>query len=234
MTLLILVFLFCSILGVFLIIKSPLEKRFKINHYYTKWIFLGYLSILLVLSGWYLMLPKQANHEIYSGIETIEEKNTAEDISPLLLRGKIEDINKDYIKKRWEFSFQGERLNMYYSHGVYPFSIIVEHKTNKDGKIEAFFIQTPLKIGDYDITDMLKPMQINIKGNRFLIEMPEPAKLEFNFYVKDSVITQFIGGKKYFEHISEVTSGDQYVYIRIPKGISIQNDNSDIPVEYVE
>ena len=108
-------------------------------------------------------------------------------------------------------------------------SIFVERQINDDAAIEAFTYHTGLMIGGIDFSDELIPLKLELEDNRLNI-IPIAQNIRLSIMGDSFPIRQFTG-ESLFDH--SFSTGDQLIYLKIPKDLKLIADDVVI-LEYVE
>src|SRR3954451_23121798 len=137
-----------------------------------RWIFGGYLAILVICAGLSPLLP--TDEKIYKGTDVNNLDHAGIELYEAALAGKIDKVDNKYIKKTWNLDYQDEQLAITTPNEEFiETSIIVERKTMNDGEIEAVYYKSGSSVNGMDISDLEKPLQMKIEKNTMRIENPE-------------------------------------------------------------
>lgn len=195
------------------------------------WIFVGYLSILLICTGLSPLLPK--GEITYQKVDGNQLERDSNELYEAAIKGNIETVDSEYIVKTRKFNYTEKQLNIAILNDDFlSASIFVERKTSNDGEIEALQYQTGSGINDLSISDLLQPLKINIDKNTLILENPEKLTLEFSQFQQAFPIKQFTG-KGDFGDSSHFINGTSILYLKIPKDLELTTTN-EIALEYVE
>lgn len=196
-----------------------------------RWIFVGYLSILLLCSGLSPLLPK--GEISYQKVDVNQLERDSNELYKAAIQGKIENVDSKYIVKTRKFDYSEKQLNIaVVNEDFLSASIFVERKTTNDGKIEALHYQTGSGLNQMTISDLMQPLKINIDKNTLILENPEKLKLEFSQFQQAFPINQFTG-KGDFSDMNNFYDGTSILYLKIPKDLELTTTN-EIALEYVE
>jgi hypothetical protein len=196
-----------------------------------RWMFVGYLSILLIFSGLSPLLPE--GEITYQKVDINQLESDSNELYEAAIQGKIENVDSKYIVKTRKFDYPEKQLNIaVVNEDFLSASIFVERKTTNDGKIEALHYQTGSGLNEMALSDLMQPLGINIDKNTLLLENPEKLKLEFSQFQQAFPINQFTG-KGDFSDINNFYDGTSILYLKIPKDLEL-NNTYEIDLQYVE
>lgn len=211
-------------LPLILLIAIPLfylfiSQKVKFTAKITHWLFLGYVTILLLaMVGSYFIKGKEfvKAEEIF--------------LHPLLLEGKIEEIDKSYIMMKESIPYEGEELFIKNNAREDIYSIFIEEKEENDGKIDITMLGN-INVGGLNLTEMLKPPKIQISGEELIVSPFELQEIKVANVRNELVIIQIRPENESFSTSSNIEY--PYIYLRIPKGLTIVN-NPNLYIEYVK
>ena len=196
-----------------------------------RWIFGGYLAILVICAGLSPLLP--TDEKIYKAIDVNDLDHEGTELYEAALAGNIDKVDSNYIKKTWNLDYQDEQLAITTPNEEFiETSIIIERKTVNDGEIEAVYYKSGSSVNGMDISDLEKPLRMKIEKNTMRIENPEKLTLEFTQFQQAFPINQFTG-KGGFSHSHNFYEGASILYLKVPKDLKI-NAPSELNVQYVE
>ncbi|MEH7493904.1 hypothetical protein [Neobacillus niacini] len=196
-----------------------------------RWMFVGYLSILLVCTGLSPMLPK--GEITYQKVDVNQLERDSNELYEAAIQGNIENVDSKYFVKTRNFDYTEKQLNIaVVNEDFLSASIFVERKTTNDGKIEALHYQTGSGLNEMSISDLMQPLGINIDKNTLMLENPEKIKLEFSQFQQAFPINQFTG-KGDFSDTNNFYGGTSILYLKIPKDLEL-NNTYEIDLQYVE
>lgn len=196
-----------------------------------RWIFGGYLAILVICAGLSPLLP--TNGKTYKTINVKHLDNESMKLYETVLKGNIDKVDSKFIKKTWNLDYQDEQLAITTPNEEFiETSIIVERKTVNDGEIEAVYYKSGSSVNGMDISDLEKSLQLKIEKNTVRIENPERLTREFTQFQQAFPINQFTG-KGGFSHSNNFYEGNSILYLKVPKDLKI-NAPSELNVQYVE
>ncbi len=236
-------FLFIIILVIIIgaiarVMKSNLGSRLFAGKR-IRWFVGGYAVILLICSG---LSPLLSNDG--TTFKTVDNNQDFEGESSQLfdsaMEGNIKKIDSEFIKKTWNFNFEEKELIVEFAdpemgngnEAFFTAPLIVERKTVNDGKVEAIHIKGRSSVNNLDITDLEKPLRIDLGGNKIILMNPEKLELKFSQFQHAFPVNQFTGQNQ-FGASSNFNEGINILYLKIPKNLKLVN-KSDIEINYVE
>src|SRR5690625_2930323 len=176
-----------------------------------------YVVVLLFAMGLSLIIPPK--------VETKEvETNGVYNIPSLhqmAYEGQLDDSVHDYLvyKKEFDFPFEKKQLNIQSiisSFHYFTIFVLIEEKDEEDDVIEARLYQTPSYFNGINITEDIKPYETELHANTLTITAHENS-LSYAYFKTEFPMSQFQKNRvPMFEE--EIYSGEQLVYLRIPKG----------------
>lgn len=196
-----------------------------------RWMFVGYLSILLICTGLSPLLPK--GDITYQKVDVNQLERDSKELYDAAIQGSIENVDTEYIVTTRNFDYTEKQLNIAVANDDFlSASIFVERKSINDGKIEATHYQTGSGLNDMALSDLMQPLKISIDKDTLRLENPEKLKLEFSQYQQVFPINQFTG-KGDFSDSNNFYDGTSILYLKIPKDLEL-NTTYEIALEYVE
>jgi hypothetical protein len=230
--LIILVIVIVAFLTIFM--KRTFNRRGKyVYSHRVRWIFCGYLAILLICAGMDTVLPVKGRADMKMvHTEDLEKESLA--LYNDAKAGRIDKVDPSLIAKKWSFDFHERELNLAVANDEFlDIQIFVERKKMNDDKIEAVFYQTRSSMNDMDITKLINPPLIKLGGNGIMLINPNKSKIDFSRFQNIFTVTQFTGGSSFFEHHSDFFEGQRILYLRIPKDLELLN-KTDLNLQFVE
>jgi hypothetical protein len=227
--------LLIAVFAISSILVKILRSNGMRNYFFGKrvrWIFAGYIAILVICAGLSPWLPtdgKSNNQTI--DLNVLEHADT--ELYEAALAGNIDKVDSNYIKKTWNLNYQGQQLTL--TTPMEEFintSIMVKRKTVNDGEIEAVYYKSGSSVNGMDISDLEKPLRMDIKNNTMRIEDPEKLTLEFSQFQQAFPINQFTG-KGSFSHSNNFYLGTSILYLKVPKDLEL-NSSSELNVQFIE
>lgn len=212
-------------------IKRIFNQRGKYATNYTvKWFLGAYFSFLLISIILYMLIPKGNTIE-WQGIREEDVDQAANDFHQAAFSGNINTFDTAILEKQWKFDYHNPQLKLQVANGEnVDFSIFVEVKDTKDGKIEVYQYRRASLMSAI-IVEKLKPMNIYLTGDTLFVTKPDPVRVKFSLFNKEFPVTQFTG-----ESLSLDSSGflrmEDILYLRIPKDLD-GVDQGDLYIERV-
>ncbi|WP_066069100.1 hypothetical protein [Neobacillus soli] len=230
--LIILVIVIVAFMAIFM--KKSVNKKGKyVYSNRVRWIVGGYLAVLLICAGIDMVHP-------FKGMADLKKVNTEKlnkestDLYDAAVAGRIDTVDSKYIDKKWDLSFEDQKLNIAVENDEYFYTqIFVDRKNSNDDKIEAIFYKTRASANGMDITKLTHPIRLELAGNTLFLKNPKKVKLEFTTFNNVFTVNQFTGEDSLFSHHSEFSGGQSILYLRIPKDLQLI-DKSNLNLEYVE
>lgn len=212
-----------------------LTKRRHKGYFFSgnriRWVFIGYICILLLCAGLSPLLPK--GEITYQKVDVNQLERESKELYDAAILGNIDNVDSKYIIKTQNFDYAEKQLNIAVANEDFlSASIFVERKTINDGKIEAIHYQTGSGLNDMSLSDLMQPLKINIDKNTLIFENPEKLKLEFSQFKHAFPITQFTGNGE-FGDSTDFYDGTSILYLKIPKDLELTN-TYEIDLQYVE
>jgi hypothetical protein len=189
--------------------------------------FIILLSSLLVLQ----VLPKEnlLNKNTVSEKKLEQAQDASMNLYDAALDGKLEETDGVYKSEQWQFDFSGNSLRIA-GDDYLNTMIIAETKDIHDGEIEVFYYVTATILERIDVTGEITTPEVTLDGNRLLINQPEQYTVEFAQFKKEFVMTQFLreSVEQDGQIFRETVFGSQLLYLRVPKGVQIEDTKHGI------
>ncbi|MEH7352287.1 hypothetical protein V7150_01720 [Neobacillus drentensis] len=184
------------------------------------WIFSGYVAILLIC----VVLDTVHPVKIINGwkkVDTAELEKESMDLYDSALAGKVANEGGEFLRKKWNFDYNGEQLNIATIQDDYlNTSVFVERKNHNDGKIEAAYYQTRSSVNGMDITELATPPGLELAEDGLFLRNPKKSKIKFSEFTNVFSVKQFTG-EEFFERDSHYAEGQSILYLRIPKDLEL-------------
>ncbi|CAH2715801.1 hypothetical protein BACCIP111895_02985 [Neobacillus rhizosphaerae] len=198
------------------------------------WLLSGYVVILLIC----LILNAVQPVKIMDGLKKV---NTADlereslNLYDAAVEGSINQEGSKFLRKKWNFNYQGQQLNLAVIQDEnIDAMVVVEKKNNNDGKIEAEFYQTRSSYNGMDITELANLPGMELAGDQLTLLNPKRSEIKFSQFGNTFNIKQFTGEPSLFsEHHSEFSGGQRIIYLRIPKDLEL-NYPENLNLQFVE
>ncbi|WP_045514886.1 hypothetical protein [Neobacillus niacini] len=209
--------------------SSSMKNFFSGNR--IRWILVGYISILIICTGLSPLLPK--GEITYKEVDVNQLERDSRELYEAAIQGNIENVDSKYILKTWNLDYSEKQLNIAVTNEEFLNAvIIVERKNDNDGKIEAAFYKTGSSINDMAISELDKPLRMEMGKNTLRLQNPEKLKLEFSQFQHAFPINQFTG-KGDFSDSNNFYEGTSILYLKIPNDLEL-NTTFEIDIQYVE
>ncbi|NWQ42495.1 hypothetical protein MLOOGBEN_17470 [Bacillus sp. EB106-08-02-XG196] len=219
------------ILGIVRILRSGRMKK-VLQGSRLRWMLGGYVVILLICTGVSPLLPyKEVNYKIINNSQDIDKEST--ELYEAAVKGNIDKIDNKFVSKVWSLGYEERELNITTENDeLISTAVIVERKTANDGKIEALHFKTRSGVNNMEITELEKPITVELNGKTLTIMNPEKVKLKFSQFQQAFTVNQFTGEKP-FRHSTRFYGGTSILYLKIPKDLKLV-DNSNINYQFIE
>lgn len=223
--------IFIIILGIVRILKSGRMKK-VLQGSRLRWMLGGYVAILLICTGVSPLLPdEEVTYKIINNSQDIDKEST--ELYEAAIEGNIDKIDNKYINKRWTLGYEEQELNIATENDeLISTAVMVERKTVNDGKIEALHFKTRSGVNNMEITELEKPIRIELNENTLTIKNPEKVKLKFSQFQQAFTVNQFTGEKP-FRHATHFYGGTSILYLKIPKDLKLV-DKSNLNYQFIE
>jgi hypothetical protein len=217
------------IIGIVLLNKRLTRK--PLTYQKSKWIIIGYVTVLLVAAGFSFLLPTSEAKLVK---ESIDEHAWENDLYYRAFTGDFSSLPAETITKSWEFPFSEETLDL---EGLnYADAVLIEKNSNSNGIIEVFYVKgnhvMQVNTAAIAFTDYLPDVDVEIESNILRIISPV-QKSEITLSYSDPAFTakQFIMETGENDNQFSATSS-RFVYIRIPADVKVEV-SGNLYVEYV-
>ncbi|RDW21265.1 hypothetical protein [Oceanobacillus chungangensis] len=190
------------------------------------WILGGYVIVLLlsVVIYYFIPGPKEESQQAPTGRQDLSE----------VLYGElpVESIN-EYFEEEWDFSYDKDSIQIGYK-GDLNNSVSIAVERTDGNSIKAAFYQTPIYASGIELTEHIKPIDMQLSEDRFLINLPETVHLDFTSFRKEFPLLQFKDSpnEDWMGDSERFHWGDQLLYLQIPREIEIKTE-MDVYLEYV-
>ena len=195
-------------------------------------IFSGYVAVLLICVVLDTVYPVKIVNE-WKKVDTKVLEKESIDLYDTALAGKIAKEGSEFLRKKWNFDYNGKQLNIAAIQDEYlNTSVVVERKNHNDGKIEAAYYQTRSSVNGMDITEFAHPPRLELAENGLLLRNPKKSKIKFSEFTNVFSVKQFTE-EDFFGHDSHFSEGQSILYLRISKDLELI-DKTNINLNYVE
>lgn len=214
--------------------EKAVTRKGKISYSHrVLWIFGGYIAVLLICVVLAAVHPVKTT----DGLKKVNYKDVEQesiDLYETAVEGRIDQVDKKFIRKQWEFTLTGQQLDISVENEEYQnTSIIVERKNTNDGKMEAVFYRTRSNVDGIDITELATPPKLVLTEAGLTLKNPKKGKLAFLVFSSPFSVSQFTGEASFSDHDSPITHGQSILYLRIPKDLVLP-DQSNLNLQFVE
>lgn len=209
------------------------SKRGNKKYLSTKrihWILGSYLTILLVATVIYVIIPKE--DRVHS--EHITKTNIPH-LADLVYEGKSLDAAQMYMKNRWEFEYEQNQLEIFGHYEEYSdFNVLIsiERKEEDDGIVEVAHYQTPIIMEGLDVTKFIDPIQFDLTSAGLEISGQKRIDVRLRTYRNDFSVRQFTG-ENWWQDLDYIFDRE-VLSLRIPKSMQVIDANGYFDIHYVQ
>lgn len=215
------------IIILFIVFISKIISKNFISDKFKKIIVAVYCIILLSSIFIVNILPKNNFIEIENEYSANNLKSNVEDFKQLVLDGKISS-SKQFIKKGTNsFEYNGKQLKLAGTADG-NVGILVQHKKDNDGKIEATDYVRKYIFRSIDVSNLLQPLSVKLQGDTLFITKNTEKEIRTKQFEYDISAVQFI---KDDSKQNDFLAGGMYerkILIKIPNNVQIDSDYNDI------
>lgn len=191
----------------------------------VKKLLFGYVAVLLALSVVYYVMPKKETIVYADNMYDREQfDQEADRLYTALSNGDVENIDKKYVKKTWDFSYEQGEINM-----IQPSdraNIFVERTDQLDHEIEVTFYQSPLIYMGIDLNEKVKLPDVELVVDSLVINDPEQERIQIAAFMSSFVEGQFTERESWMDHYPIFRT--EVLYVRIPKELKVLGDDGNI------
>lgn len=216
------------IVGLVLLVVFRVKRMPKKTNKYSyvkrvQWMFGAYMALLLVSVGVFYMLPIESNIVA----EETDKLEKEEYLYSKAGKGKIETVDRSYIKQSWEFTVEGNELEFKVPNN--EMSIFVEVNDELANTVKAEYYQAPVVIDGIDFTDRMNKPQITFSSGSMTVFEPERLEVKYAAF-KESFVTRQFTGEGWMGDRTGLSQ--QLLYIQIPENVKLDY-GPHVFVEYV-
>ncbi|WP_312473399.1 hypothetical protein [Neobacillus sp.] len=198
------------------------------------WILSGFVSILLICLILNAVLPVKIM-DGWKRVNTTDLERENLGLYDAALEGRINQEGSKFLRKKWNFNYQGQQLNLTVTKDEdIDAMVVVEKKNSNDGNIEAEFYQTRSSYNGMEITELANLPGMELAGDQLTLLNPKRSEIKFSQFGNTFSIKQFTGEPSLFsEHHSEFSGGLRILYLRIPKDLEL-NYPKNLNLQFAE
>lgn len=132
------------------------------------------------------------------------------------------------IKEEQDLPFKHNELEIYAEEQHGSNIVLVERKSTNDEIINVTQYYTRTILGNIEVTDEMKPFEIDLFKHTLSIVYPELLDITVGKFAKEFTITQFTGEGGLFDTMNNELDarGESVIYVKVPKNVKI-HDPSD-------
>lgn len=216
-------------LVVFSINRVASRRTKYVNSKKVYWLLGGYVVVLTFSTALFFTIPIHPNTNFEKNME-LEQNHNLE----LITSQDLLDEASGYMISKKEISYEKNELDLQvnsYSDQHASIQILVDKKDETDQIIEATVYQTPTYINDWNITEYMDPIQVDLSLDTLLIDGIE-TEFSYVSFKTEFPFTQFEANRqKWFEE--NVIYGQQLLLLRIPKDVELIA-KEDIDIIYLD
>lgn len=191
------------------------------------WMLGGYVVVLLISTVLFLSIPIQPN--THFAAETDHGYPYLESITSQELLDKA----SNFIVNEKQFSYEKDYLNIHLNTSedrYHHFRVLVERKNENDQMIEAVIYQTPTFINDWNITEYIEPIDVDVSLSALLIDNIWKG-FSYASFKPEFPFSQFDEDRQpMFE--GNIRYGQELLFLRIPKDVDII-DKENVEIVYL-
>jgi len=194
----------------------------------TTKIFAGYFSILLgaAILSFIVSMEDTFKGDYLTNKEIEANDRLNSDIYPTIESGKIDEAQGLIKKDSWEFSLEGQLLDV--KNMNQDTSLFIEKVNSLEGKVKVTHYSTYSYLDNIDITDRFPSPDIQLNDTTLKIFPTDPVTINLVKFSNAFPFTQF---SEYGEQISNgygMMQGMNFIYIRVPADTKISGDGQVI------
>ncbi|AXI07868.1 hypothetical protein CV093_02305 [Oceanobacillus sp. 143] len=211
--------------GIFIVSKTNRGNAAKAGY----WMFGVYVIVLFLSVGVYYFIPASATEQLESAENEYNQNNLSE---VLVGERPVESIH-EFLVEEWEFMYEEGQIQIGYQGDLNNTVNIAVERTDGDS-IKAAFYQTPVYGFNMELMEFIRPLDIQLADDRFVIKLPDTEQLEFTSFSKEFPLMQFKDSpnEEWHDAPESLYWGEQLLYLQIPRGVEI-NSEMDVYLEYV-
>ncbi|TMN21170.1 hypothetical protein [Lentibacillus cibarius] len=182
--------LLLAVTGLFLFIGMRLAKSDKLSGIVRRWLFPGYLLVLLISFGLSFILPLEGDSDA-SRYRTFDKEKLPDLYMIPQVTGSINMLD-DYLVDQWNLETKEKKLRLVIRGEENLNNIAVKRKKANDGVVEAALYVTPFVIDGIDMTTGFLPKtHVKVNGRTLAIETPDRKRIDVSVFQKEFPIRQF-------------------------------------------
>lgn len=192
----------------------------------THWIFFTYIGVLILATALVPFVKTSAPN--FTGMKQEDIDQAMSEFYQYLMKGKIDRIDDNHLIEEIMFEdFQSQTLRIE-SKSEFVNTVYVERMDRADAKIKAFIYSPGIIVDGVDLSEKLVPYKLQLADETLKIISPQ-QHIQISIQ-KPSFPLRPLTGETLLN--SSFISGDQAIYLQIPKDLQIIADNNTY-IEYV-
>lgn len=215
------------IIILFIIFISKIISKNIISDKFRKIIVAVYCIILLLSLFIVSILPKKNFIKIENEYSANNLKSSIEDFKQLAIKGKL-NSSKQFVKKGTSsFKYNGKQLKIAGTADG-NVEILVQHKKENDGKIEATDYVEKYIFRSIDVSNLLQPLSVKLQDDTLFIAKNTEKQIRTKQFEYDLSAVQFIKDDSRQNNFLAGGMYERKILIKIPNGVQIDSDYNDI------
>lgn len=127
-----------------------------------------------------------------------------------------------FLLDKRNFPLSGEELEISMVKGEF-IPVVVKKKDESDGQLEAAFYTTQFLCNNIDLSDKVKPPQMELSGSRLMLTNPN-NEIRIADFKKDFTVAQFTKPASPLEFKSmNIEEGQKVLYLEIPSNVRVNS-----------
>lgn len=211
----------------FIIFISKIISKNLMSDKFRKIIVAVYCTVLLLSLFTVNILPKNNFIEIENEYSANNLKSNVEDFKQLVIKGKLSSSRQFVKKGTSNFKYNGRQLKLAGTADG-NVEILVQHKKDNDGKIEAIDYVQKYIFRSIDVSKLLQPLSVKLQGDTLFITKNTEKQIRTKQFEYDLSAVQFVkngGGQNDFYGTAMY---ERKILIEIPNDVQIDSDYNDI------
>lgn len=204
----------------------------KMHYKKLRWIFGGYIAILLVSLAVINILPEGdfLKEETAKQNDQWMTDREYQDFYNAAGEGRLDQIKSAHKNKEWSFEYTGEQLNIVTvteQRENFDIRVVVKNKDIDDNIIEAASYVGKSIMNGIEYTDKIKPPEVVLEGNQLNIIKPGRLEIKLAGFYRDLTIRQFFPGSRDNNslrgsvNVSRTAPPPPVLYIQVPKDVKV-------------
>lgn len=212
--------------------KNVMRKGKYVYSHRVRLVFGGYLAVLIICMVLSNILPAKSMAQL-ENVDGNKLDQESIELYDAAIAGNINQYDSKFLRKKWDFDYQGEQLKIATDDETFfNITIVVEKKEQNDGQIEAGFYMTRSSVNGLDITKLVQPPQLKLTDKLLLLSNSPKNQIKFAQFANVFSLKQFTEESFFGQHASS-REGQSILYLKVPKDLQI-TDTSNQNLQYVD